>query len=584
MEQVSRNSLDPKRNTSSNRIEKEGKTSLGDSESEWVRTISEIRKTYTGLDHKNIAVPLYRPFYALPVEQSLIDELPLRSNSSTSSTVPLLSHNVLHVEPLIDLAAELIERILRNREQWNALGRSSIDFDLALQESIELDKVHSDAVLAGLYTLPYELSEAEVASIGFMKEGSEVNKEKKSRVRNIYEALKDRWFSNSSKKEFQDARTEMARISGKFLDSESDSGRLSYAKYSNHGEKRVVAQIKMLEEKKLSERDFEISLGQIKINEEESSAQEALAEATLSSTNSRETKARLKRDFDEKNIGFQSRQTEVRREITKLKGREAIRPGGPYNFPEQMKFLIKRLAIDYQEAYSALISAQEGLRLIYNYQDESLPKQDLNKKEPGAINQCVLWVDRAVSFLQKFSRLDQNYILPVSVRAQLGEEAWERTLKDGVFKIALSTDDFPEQSFVRIRGVGAFVVEGKTEANDSLFENNKQCDLWQMQLKGPEVALVRYDKQTIKKVDQSNLPKCFLARVSERNKEQKPDVVGIRAYHNASPIGKHKKTDPNLPEGNWIIQISSRSLMGRDREVISDIHIDFHLAVRSIST
>ena len=75
-------------------------------------------------------------------------------------------------------------------------------------------------------------------------------------------------------------------------------------------------------------------------------------------------------------------------------------------------------------------------------------------------------------------------------------------------------------------------------------------------------------------IDQSRVPECVLARVTGRESQRAPDVVGVSSLFNAAPIGK----------GNWRVKILG-ALPANDNTSdltsdLEDLHIDLHLAFR----
>src|ERR1035437_7447755 len=56
------------------------------------------------------------------------------------------------VELLLDQAADLLERALANRREWNLLAARSFEVAADIQQYFELDKIHQEETAAGFYT------------------------------------------------------------------------------------------------------------------------------------------------------------------------------------------------------------------------------------------------------------------------------------------------------------------------------------------------------------------------------------------------------------------------------------------------
>src|SRR5262249_32354933 len=71
------------------------------------------------------------------------------------------SFPLLHVEPLLDQASDLLDRGIKERSQWAELSAKALDAVLELYEFIELDRIHRNEEKEGLYDIPWLQSAAE---------------------------------------------------------------------------------------------------------------------------------------------------------------------------------------------------------------------------------------------------------------------------------------------------------------------------------------------------------------------------------------------------------------------------------------
>ena len=77
--------------------------------------------------------------------------------------------------------------------------------------------------------------------------------------------------------------------------------------------------------------------------------------------------------------------------------------------------------------------------MVYGYQEP------INIGGTSPIDYCSLWIRKAINWLARFSRLDQNYILPVSVRQLSSAQQWSDGIQNGKWDIEIKQALFPDQ-------------------------------------------------------------------------------------------------------------------------------------------
>jgi hypothetical protein len=174
------------------------------------------------------------------------------------------------------------------------------------------------------------------------------------------------------------------------------------------------------------------------------------------------------------------------------------------------------------------------------------------------LDAVVLWVREAINWLVRFSRLDQNYVLPISLKNLKKKKLAERKESDN-WNFTITEDLLPNQRHVRLRGIGAAVVK-----------EDGAKGLWQMEIIPPRNSVMRHLSGTKVDLDQTQIPQCYLGRVVDRNSFRDAEVSGINALHNASPFGA------------WTLAMSHQSTYGMKSSSLDDVQIDLHLAVRTI--
>jgi len=167
-----------------------------------------------------------------------------------------------------------------------------------------------------------------------------------------------------------------------------------------------------------------------------------------------------------------------------------------------------------------------------------------------------------MSWLVCFSQLDQNYVLPVSVRQFMKEDEWEAGRKIGEWRFEVPESLFPEQRHVRLRGISAVVVMKRVDEDD-------RQGVWLASISAPKESFCRHLSGDMVNLNQSQLPICRIGRISTREGTQEADITGAIALHNASPFGK------------WSIKLNSYSTTRVERHELRDLNLDLHLSVRS---
>jgi hypothetical protein len=183
-----------------------------------------------------------------------------------------------------------------------------------------------------------------------------------------------------------------------------------------------------------------------------------------------------------------------------------------------------RFQADFTDASLRIATLKSGLKLIYAY--------DLVLRESEApFDDTLLAIRGALEWLVKFSSLEQNYVLPVSLHA-LPDCHWDRGLSrdqhSGSWQFTIPETLFPSQAHVRLRGISA---EVECDGDRSLF----QCAI-----RVPELGSIRYLDGSTQNLDQRAVPTTRIGRVYKRDAIRPADTVGVLSLHNVSPIGTWK--------------------------------------------
>jgi hypothetical protein len=149
-------------------------------------------------------------------------------------------------------------------------------------------------------------------------------------------------------------------------------------------------------------------------------AQAYSSEAQSDAAQLRSTVARIRAEYENCNIDFSRRRTESARRDNATKALWYTDPNGPYNYEERRASILKRFVADFQAAQARLVAIREGMKSIYGY---DLPVAD----DPDIYNKTLMDVRGALEWLARFSALEQNYVLPISVKCLTGGD-WTSSL------------------------------------------------------------------------------------------------------------------------------------------------------------
>jgi hypothetical protein len=159
-------------------------------------------------------------------------------------------------------------------------------------------------------------------------------------------------------------------------------------------------------------------------------------------------------DWDTLNANFLRSRTIVARNIQDIKSRAATDADGILNYGKRLESLKKRFHQDFRDALARLQPVQKGLQDIYGY-DVPLPTDE---SSIDYFDECLLWSRQAIQWLIRFSRAEQSFILPISLRSIVGDSVWRDKRQDGIWEINLSEDLFIDSAHVRLRGLSVMAL------------------------------------------------------------------------------------------------------------------------------
>ena len=220
---------------------------------------------------------------------------------------------------------------------------------------------------------------------------------------------------------------------------------------------------------------------------------------------------------------------------------------------EQQELAVLRVDRDYRDALRRALSAEIGLKSVFDYPSGNQP---YNPTDPGppekwerlaqppaslspiaAVTHLTQWVRRAIEWHVAYTQFEEVFTVVASLRALVGEEGengWDALREADATAI---TRKFTLPSFfgrnyfnVRIRGLSASLVG---------FE---AAYPWRVSIELP--TKVRYNRPPLNPnedgpshyVDQA-VPICVLGRVQHSAAFREPELCGTGTLANASPFG-----------------------------------------------
>lgn len=447
--------------------------------------------------------------------------------------------NFLHVEQLLDQAADLLDRGIRDRFEWDEISEKMLNLSLELNEYKDLDKIHRDEEESGIYDVERKQSLADLKAEKTIEQtqntlAGRVEAELvygSSSIVEINKALKAEQFG-----------AWLQGVVPYYWKGQRFGG---YIEYNIDGVVHTVA-------------DHLLRSTGIQGLNQYSRLRETVRMQMLAYLFQKlVSKERLegysaKQVWEEANAKFKRRRTKVARKYQDLKAKASTDEDGILNYSKRLNPLKKRFQNDFRDALARLKNAQKGLKLIYDY-GEPLP---IGESRIEYFDDCLIWTRKAIQWLVRFSGKDQGTIYPVSVRNTIGKENWKNSMDLRLFEFDLSNEFLNRLKNVRLRGISAFYSTDKEKFNRII----------QLEVKAPSEAVVRVTDSSNGLIDQSHLPPVILGRVASRNFTREPDLIGVTSLHNASPIGK------------WEIRVLGPQQLELDK--IEDLQIDLHLAYR----
>lgn len=445
----------------------------------------------------------------------------------------------LHVEPLLDQAADLLDRGLAQRASWDALAAQMTEQWFDLNKFAEEDKVRAAEEAAGIHDLPSAEATADATA-------ERVNVEEQSSLSEQAKRLVSNYYSGAVINRELDAIRKGAFLSG--VAAYEYKGQ-TFAGYTEHFYKAADNTVTTGRVQDFALQSAEaIGRRSLLLQKDETTVRGRAFQAAAKVSAARLAGLEAREQYSAKASQFSKNRIEIDRNNFELRIKAATAPDGALNYSRRLVGIRERFTQDFRDGLARLKAIQPGLKAIYGF-DLSLPSDE---SSIDFFDKCLLETRRALQWLIRFSRFDQTVVVPISIRRTVGEIDWRNGLEAGEWEFDVSREHFCGLQLVRMRGLTAFA---EFESNDGLAS---------IQVVIPRIGYMFYDQRIPVRLDQSRLPPCHLFRVQERQSIRDSDVVGVAVLHNASPIGI------------WKVKLKSST-----QKPIKDIFIDVLVNYRS---
>lgn len=455
---------------------------------------------------------------------SILDPIDKNADVLLASIQPRFDQfNPFRVEPLLEQTAALLDRCVRYNAQKQALEEKALTYALEHAEKTELSAVLDDEVRAGRFSLPAELAQFDEAAqamryarsheardylqiLAAKTSASHPYARRRIDVFALLAYFNAEWATTQTQDQIKDLGSERETIS------------------LWHEETGVLANLKQAE------------------------ASESVANGDLNS-------AKARRTYEDQNVGFQGRRKRISESFVAQRYALSQSPGGALNFAERAAHLTKLYEADIAEAYVRMLSLAAGVKEVFG-QIRPVPAPT----PVGFLASAVVWTQWLVNTLMRFADWSDEYVHVVSLRhGSLSQSQWSASLQSGNFSVNVPASLFPDQLFVRLRGVNLAIRGSVTHA------------IWRARVKIPVSADTLHLEEgtnapVIVRIDQSHIPSIRLGDVSERRPGERRMAIYGDAALNASPVG------------TWEIELYEPSSGGDLRvDTIDDLLLELYM-------
>lgn len=458
--------------------------------------------------------------------------------------------NYLHVEPLLEHASKLLDRCALYRSAWDELQTAKWSILLEVDQSLRGVQVDERDREAGGDTLHYRRVSLESAAEQSLQQN---HKGAETQLRALTNDLVE---SGLNKR--MSAREASAWLSGYPLKDGDLRG--DDAAYTFDGVRKSKPEHLFDAARKEADQDAWDQVYALVV-------QMYAAIAAAEAARLRKESLDLESKFALGLISSSRERQQIARDAMWEKVYQLQAPGGLVNYHERIAEVQGNFLSELREAVACLMAVEHGMKELYDFATP-LPK-------PGSAaysDSLLAWRSQATNRMLQISRLDQSYVLVVSLK-DVTKSQWESGLTSAEWIFDIPGELFAGQSYVRLRGVGLSVVGPDPDVDQKPSGRRANVPLkaegfWSARVSLPAKGSIRNSAGGVKDVDQKSVGACYLGQVRGQDSRD-VDMGGLSTLHNASPIGHQ-----------WKLKLSAKSTAGMPTESLQDVLLHLHVAVR----
>lgn len=429
------------------------------------------------------------------------------------------------VETLLNDAADLLDRGIKDRNDWDEKAVKVIDLVLELEEFRKLDLILADQEKNGYYEQEYNKAKADFDIQEIVQ--------KKSVEANLQmgKLLKSRFSDDALA--FQQFCLRRVNFSSYYYSGFVSEGGGAPAHHPVRFDSEPPDSIRN-----------QVNTGSLQINQFNFEVQRELNQIQYLVMQVNERTASRSKSYladkvgwEKANIGFKKSKDLVLRNSFELKLTSFLAENGILNTMKRMIPLHQRFNDDFHEALPRLIAASDGLKGIYGY-EEPFPDWDKNKIQ--FFDECVIWLRKAINYLVRSGRTQVVTCKKISLRNYFKDQSkFIEGFEKGVWEINLSKEMFPGMSQVKLVGASVAIV--------GLHKHYKQpfslegCISAEVTFPEAGKYIQKNNKET--SIDLLNYPKATSFPISKIYSIDAPfqsEIGGKDIATNMSPIGSWK--------------------------------------------
>lgn len=262
-------------------------------------------------------------------------------------------------------------------------------------------------------------------------------------------------------------------------------------------------------------------------------------------------------DWAQKNAAYLRQRADTARQTLQMKVAMAAMTA-LLDFHAQMNSAQTMYLQGVWDAYLRLQAITIGLARYYNYPSPDNDPLPEFSDDPASFDLILAWSRRAARWLAAFTRRTNNYVYTVSVKQITGDQ-WDPGKAHASWQFELPLGAFAaDERHIRVRGVTAWA-------------DNDRGKIWQVILTPPATTKVQYESGRISDSFQQASPACRVGRVVSRGKVVVPEISGLTALYNTSPVG------------TWTADLRDAiSPQEVPKTLPDDIQIDIYLSVLTV--